>query len=132
MKKRAILTSIMSIVLLAVLFTGVTYALFTSEDRTNIAVTSGKVNVDAWIDQESLKTYFMGDEQPEATFQNGGFVEFDENSDLKLSLLTPGSSATFTIKVDKVSENVPLITLSEILFFPFILPPKRKRSTKLY
>ena len=47
MKKRLLLTSILSIVMCFSLIAGATFALFTSESKVNIAVTSGTVKVDA-------------------------------------------------------------------------------------
>ena len=82
---------------------GTTYALFTAEDTTNIAVTSGRVSIDAMVDQGSLKTYSLGNEQVNGGFQNGGTAKFDEKSNLSLNLLTPGDSATFNIKTANYS-----------------------------
>ena len=104
MKKKVLLTSMMSIAMLASIASGATYALFTAEDSTNIAVTAGKVAVDAYVDENSLKTYSMGVEQKTyGTFENGGFAKFDEKSNLKLDLLTPGDKASFVVKVDNNS-----------------------------
>ena len=49
MKKRVFLSSIMMIVLCTVMITGATFALFTSESKVNIAVTSGTVEAVATI-----------------------------------------------------------------------------------
>lgn len=59
MKKKTgiIVTSVMSIACCASLITGATFALFTSESKVNIAVTSGKVDVKATIDETSVETY---------------------------------------------------------------------------
>ena len=103
MKKRVIATSLMSVAMLASIATGATYALFTAEDTTNIAVTSGRVSIDAMVDQGSLKTYSLGNEQVNGGFQNGGTAKFDEKSNLSLNLLTPGDSATFNIKTANYS-----------------------------
>lgn len=103
MKKKVLLTSMMSIAMLASIASGATYALFTAEDSTNIAVTAGKVAVDAYVDENSLKTYSRGVLQTVGTFENGGFAKFDENSNLKLDLLTPGDKANFIVKVDNNS-----------------------------
>ena len=54
MKKRTILTSLMSVAMLATIASGATYALFTAEDQTSIAVTAGKVAVDAEIENLSI------------------------------------------------------------------------------
>ena len=49
-KSSIIIASLASIVIAGSLIAGSTYALFTSESKTNIAVTSGKVDVSATID----------------------------------------------------------------------------------
>ena len=46
MKKRIILSSVITMLLCLCMIGGATYALFTSETSVNIAVTSGKVKVD--------------------------------------------------------------------------------------
>ena len=101
MKKRHLLVSLMTLVLCLTLISGATFALFTSESKVNIAVTSGKVEVKATI--EDLKIYSLDVEQTNGTFENGGTATFDENADLHLNLLTPGDKATFTIKMDNTS-----------------------------
>ena len=55
MKKRILLTSVCSILLCFCLITGATYALFTSESKVNVAVTTGKVDVEAVA--ENFKLY---------------------------------------------------------------------------
>ena len=50
MNKKRLLTSLMSIAMLASITRGATYALFTAEDTANIAVTSAKVRVKATLD----------------------------------------------------------------------------------
>ena len=57
MNKKSLLASLMSIAMLASITTGATYALFTANDETNVAITSGKVALSAAVDQSSLKTY---------------------------------------------------------------------------
>ena len=54
-KRGIILTSLASIAFAGSLLAGSTYALFTSESKTDIVVSSGKVDVKATID--TLKTY---------------------------------------------------------------------------
>ena len=54
-KSKVILSAILVIALCASLVCGATFALFTSESKVNIAVTSGKVAVVATV--ENLKTY---------------------------------------------------------------------------
>ena len=109
-KSSIILTSLGAIALAGSLMAGATYALFTSESKTNIAVTSGKVDVKATI--ENLKTYsgvdLTGDPETDASkivetatngeFTNGGKATID-GENLKLENMTPGDKVTFDIKV---------------------------------
>ncbi len=99
MKKKTIVTSIVSIATSLSLIGGSTFALFTDESNVNIAVTSGKVDVLATVQQDSLKLYSFDVEQSNNTFENGGTAEFDANGALSLNRLTPGDKATFTISV---------------------------------
>lgn len=99
MKKRLLLSSIVMIVLCAVLFTGATFALFTSESKVNIAVTSGKVEVEATV--EDITLYSMDVEQVEK-FENGGTATVEGNQ-LVLSKVTPGDKAEILINIDNKS-----------------------------
>ena len=58
MKKKILLTSILSVVMCLSLIVGATLALFGSESKKNIAVTSGKVEVEANI--VGITTYSKG------------------------------------------------------------------------
>jgi predicted ribosomally synthesized peptide with SipW-like signal peptide len=125
MKKGKIVAgSILSIVLCSSLIAGATMALFTSESTTNIAVTSGNVDVIATIND--LKTYSakadsngtLSDENGKAysytqtnaktaadeisTFTNGGTAEISDGT-LKLDKITPGDKATFRIDIKNKS-----------------------------
>ena len=101
MKQRgkAIASSIVAIAMSASLAVGGTFALFTSESEVNIAVTSGTVNVVASVNAESLKTYSMDKEQESGKFENGGTAAFNADSQLELSLMTPGDKAEFTVDI---------------------------------
>ncbi len=95
---------------------GGTYALFTSESKTNIAVNSGKVDVSATISE--FKTYsgkensLTGDPSVDndniiattsnGTFTNGGTAKF-ENNTLTLDKMTPGDKVTFSIQITNSS-----------------------------
>ena len=104
MKKKIILSSILTIALCVALIAGSTFALFTSESKVNIAVTAGKVDVKATIDSASLKTYSMDVEQAVGTFENGGTAVIDDaTATLNLELVTPGDKATFEIDVVNTS-----------------------------
>lgn len=113
-KSRIIATSIASIAMCASLAVGGTFALFTSESTVNVAVTSGKVDVNATIVEESLQTYsyvWNGVEDrydsvatdANGVFTNGGTATFDSQARLALDLMSPGDKATFTIDVENES-----------------------------
>ena len=110
-KSGIILASLACIAAAGSIMAGATYALFTSESKTNIAVTSGKVNVTAEI--KDLKTFsgkansLTGDvtvdadnieENAGTTFVNGGTATID-GTDLKLEKMTPGDKVTFNISI---------------------------------
>ena len=102
MKKRHLLVSLMTLVLCLTLISGATFALFTSESKVNIAVTSGKVAVKAEID--NLKTYYLDVLQDAGKFENGGTAVLSEqNSKLNLNLMTPGDKAVLNIKMENTS-----------------------------
>ena len=77
MDKKTLLASLLTIAVCLTLIAGSTFALFTSEDAVNIAVTSGKVNVTATVG--NLRGYSMGNELPvgndgtTVTFENGAY-----------------------------------------------------------
>ena len=60
MKKKILLSSILTIALCLSLIAGSTFALFTSESKVNIAVTSGKVEMLANV--TNLETWSLEDD----------------------------------------------------------------------
>ena len=106
MKKKIILSAIMSICLCVSLIAGATFAIFTSESKVNIAVTSGKVDVVATIDETSAQTKQLYDEVYTAGKDHmyQGEVEFTEDG-LSLKKLLPGDGIKFNIVV-KNNSNV--------------------------
>lgn len=99
MKRRILLSAIITIALCICLITGATYALFTSESKVNIAVTSGKVDVVATVD--TWKLYSLEKEQV-GTFENGGTVEYTDG-EFVITNITPGDKVVATIKVENNS-----------------------------
>ncbi len=115
-KSGIILTSLAAIAAAGSLIAGSTYALFTSESKTNIAVTSGKVEVTATV--EGLQTYsgkdLTGDVETDATriyktdstelggengtFANGGTATYTDGT-LTLDKMMPGDKVTFNINI---------------------------------
>ena len=104
MKKKTLLTSLLTIAMCLALIAGSTYALFTSEDKVDISVSSGKVNVTATV--TNLVTYSMGEvTEVEGKFANGGTALFTTSDVklLKLDRVTPGDKVTFTIELTNAS-----------------------------
>ena len=100
MKNKIIISSILTIAMCLSMIAGSTFALFTSESKVNIAVTSGEVNVTATV--SGLKTSSLGVEQTAGAFANGGSATLD-NGTLTLDKLTPGDKASFTITAENKS-----------------------------
>ena len=102
-KSTRIAGSLMAIALSASLVVGGTYALFTSESKVNLAVTSGKVKVLATIDEDFL-TYSMGEQTAvNGVFDNRGTADFNSDSELVLERVAPGDKVEFAINVDNQS-----------------------------
>lgn len=122
MKKKALISSILTIAVCVSLIAGATFALFTSESQVNVAVTAGKVDVQAMILNDTMQlfsaladptadpnaegtlidengaTYIYKDRTKEATFTNGGTATIVGNT-LNLDKITPGDKVTFNIKI---------------------------------
>lgn len=127
MQKKVLLSSILVIALCMSVIAGSTYALFTDTAKTNIAITSGDVEVDAklaitggvWSAEYtdgSFKDSYLVDEhgtnyehiqQNGTIFANGGTAECDGNT-LTLTNITPGDKVKFTLSVDNTG-NVDMI-----------------------
>lgn len=104
MKKKMLLTSLMSIAMLTSITVGATYALFTAESNVNIAVTSGKVSVVASIDQNSVKTkqLYDTDYTEGLNYTYEGVITFNEEG-LSLEKFVPGDGVKFNIVVKNES-----------------------------
>ena len=117
-RRNVIVSALLAICLCASLIAGATFAIFTSESKVNIAVTSGKVKAEATVSKleaYSPKTIAsdgsLVDETNTATkdgekwtFGNGGTTVYDEeNNKLELDKLTPGDKVTFKITVKNLS-----------------------------
>lgn len=115
-KRNTIVSAILAIMLCISLMAGATFALFTSESKVNIAVTSGKVNVVATISDLSLYTpteisteegntitndaniATTNADGLSGTFGLGGTATLDGGT-LKLDRMAPGDKVTCNIKV---------------------------------
>ena len=90
MKKKLIITSILSMVMCVSLIIGATFALFTSEDNVNITVTSGNVEVSAQITDTQYKTLTQN------------WTAFNSSADLDIGGAITVDNATGQITFDKV------------------------------
>lgn len=101
MKKKILISSMLTIVLCLTLIAGSTYALFTDKTEVNVAVTSGTVDVEATI-ADDLYTWSLGqsfsDAKTDGTFVNGGVAQLVDGK-LTVSRMTPGDTVQFTINV---------------------------------
>ena len=103
MKKKVLLTSMLSIIMCVSLIVGATFALFTSESEVNIAVTSGKVDVKASV--VSLTTYSNDVATAvNGVFDNGGTASFVGNN-VVLDRISPMDKVVVKIDVTN-SSNV--------------------------
>ena len=124
MKKNILWSSIMTIALCLSLISGATFAMFTSSDRVNIAVTSGNVNINADLlsdvklysakkttgdaENKYLKDPIWGnyeyEERTDGFFANGGTAAINsQTGELEISKMTPGDRVDFTVDVDNTS-----------------------------
>ncbi len=114
-KKKLIISCILSLIMCASLLTGATYALFTSEDTTNIAITSGEIDVKANIENLVLTSPTAIDASGNVTddtnaaiggrFANGGTAAINGDT-LTISNIMPGDKATFDIRITNKSNVI--------------------------
>ena len=110
MKKRFLFSSICSVVLCISLISGATFALFTSESKNNISITSGKVEMLSTV--ENIKTWSLEDDlalpgRSDGTFTQGGYVQFKDNL-LTINKIIPGDKVSFDI-TGKNNSNVTIL-----------------------
>ena len=108
MKRSGLIFTGIVLIICVALVTGSTFSIFTSGDKVNIGVTSANVQVDAFIDSDTLTLYSKGVEQPKLVgdvqkFENGGTATFNSNAQLDFADITPGDSAIFEINVTNSS-----------------------------
>lgn len=111
MKKKVLLSSILTIVLCFSLIAGSTFALFTSKTQVDVTITAGKVALEAGVAITKLESVKADDtngtitdeygakysyETVSPTFTNGGTAEII-NGVLTLDNITPGDKITFEI-----------------------------------
>ena len=100
--KKTIVASLAAIAMSASLACGATYALFTSESTANIAISSGKVNMTAEIENVKLSYLNNIDSEGNGTEVSGslyaGTAPIDGNK-ITLEKLVPGDKNTLDINV---------------------------------
>ena len=118
--KKTIVASLAAIAMSASLACGATYALFTSESTANIAISSGKVNMTAEIENVKLSYLNNIDSEGNGTEVSGslyaGTATIDGNK-ITLEKLVPGDKITLDINVynesNVASKYQTLIGVSE-------------------
>lgn len=105
-KRNVLISALTAIALCVSLIAGATFALFTSESKVNVAVTSGKVSVVATVNTDSVQTKKLYDEAYSSGLENmfEATVEFAEDgSSLTVSRMIPGDGIKFDIDVENNS-----------------------------
>ena len=105
MKKKVLLSSILTIALCLTLIVGSTYALFTSGNDVNVAITAGKLEVVATINNGLVTRSLEDDDTVNrgGDFSNGGKAVLT-NGELVISRMTPGDYVKFVIDVENKSD----------------------------
>ena len=94
-KRNVIVSALLVIAMCVSLMAGATFALFTSESKVNVAVTSGKVKVTATASEPQVGTTLSNPSGFSAT-ATGNEIVFDK--------IMPGDYATFTITIHNESD----------------------------
>ncbi len=98
MKKKALLSSILSIMLCLSLITGSTFALFTSESKVNVAVTAGNVEVVATVENIIVSsTLGQNLKETSATFNS-------TDNTITLDKIVPGDVVSFDLRLTNNSD----------------------------
>ncbi len=114
MKRNVIVSAFLAIALCMSVIAGATFALFTSNAKVNLSITSAKVKLlNATI--ENKKMYSLTEVNPDTlegteedrtaagTFYLGGTAEFEGNT-ITLKKMAPGDRIAFDVKVDNESD----------------------------
>ena len=107
MKKKALLSAVLTLAVCLCLIAGSTYALFTSQDSVNIAVTAGEVSLTANLDSDSMLTWSLyeteADARTDGKFANTGTATITDEAHVVIERMTPGDVAKFKIDVTNTS-----------------------------
>lgn len=116
MKRNVVVSALLAIMLCVSLIAGATFALFTSESKTNVAVTSGKVDVKASIvnfKSSHPVSIDMGTKEPSDTYLDGFWGGLDlasynaETNSIELNKMVAGDKVTFDLVITNYS-TVPV------------------------
>jgi predicted ribosomally synthesized peptide with SipW-like signal peptide len=112
MKKKVLLSSVLTIVLCLSLIAGSTFALFTSEKSVNVSVTAGKVEVLASVSEPLRFGSSLGDMVPEFSA-----TKVADRNEITITNLVPGDFVEFDIVVTNNSNVTvdfkPTISVTE-------------------
>lgn len=98
MKKRIIISSILTIALCFSLIAGSTFALFTSEQKIDVSVAAGNVEIVATVENIQLSSA-LGENLAETS------ATFDETSNtVTLDKIVPGDKVTFDLRITNKSD----------------------------
>lgn len=101
-KVKALVGSALAIAMSVSVATGATFALFTDKAEVNVAITAGKVDVEASLD--NVRLYSMGVPQGGTEFENLGYANLDTtNNILTLTNITPGDKVEFDVNLSSLS-----------------------------
>lgn len=96
MKRNSLILSILTLILCVSLVAGASFALFTSESKVNVAVTSGTVNVTATFGELSYEST-LGETLP----QSNATVD---NNTITINKIVPGDVIKFDITIHNASD----------------------------
>lgn len=98
MKKKVFMSSILTIAICLCLIAGSTFALFTSEAQTDVAITAATVKLVATIDETSLE--YKSDRTGGVLRESGAVIN---GNVVDVKYMVPGDYFTFNILVDNQS-----------------------------
>lgn len=99
MKKKVLLSSIVTIAICLCMIAGSTYALFTDTAKTDITVTAGTVDIEAALANLQTKSLEQAAFDNDGNFTNGGTATLNNDGTVTLDLLTPGDEVKFDVNV---------------------------------
>ena len=129
MKKKFLLSAIVSILICLCLMGGATFALFTDKAEINVAITAGDVDIDAKV--VGIKTYtettLIDEGATEADFENGGLASLNGNT-VTVARMTPMDKVVVTILLENHSNvnikyrttftDVTVLGAEDVALFP--------------